>query len=147
MTLATYPLVYLPVAAALRTADPGLEDVARGLGLGRSRTFLRVTSRQIRPALVGGMLLAALVTLAEFGTFEILRFNTFTTEIYTEFKLGYSTTTGSALSIPLVLLGLVLLVSEAAGRGRAGAARRAHTSRRAPRMPLGRAKLPVVLGL
>jgi iron(III) transport system permease protein len=147
MTLGSYPLVYLPVAAALRTADPGLEDVARGLGLGRLRTFFRVTLHQIRPALVGGMLLVALILLAEFGTFEILRFNTFTTAIYTEFQLGFSTTTGCALSIPLVLLGLVLLVSEAAGRGRAGAARRGQTSRRAPRMPLGRAKLPVVLGL
>ena len=54
MTLGSYPLVYLPVAAALRTADPSLEDVARGLGLGRVRTFSRVTLHQIRPALVGG---------------------------------------------------------------------------------------------
>ena len=54
MTLGSYPLVYLPVAAALRTADPGLEDVARGLGLGRWRTFFRITLHQIRPALVGG---------------------------------------------------------------------------------------------
>ena len=35
MTLSTYPLVYLPVAAALRRADPGVEEVARSLGLGR----------------------------------------------------------------------------------------------------------------
>ena len=67
------------VAAALRTADPSLEDVARGLGLGRVRTFTRVTLHQIRPALLGGSLLVALILLAEFGTFEILRFQTFTT--------------------------------------------------------------------
>ena len=36
MTLAVYPLVYLPVAASLRSADPGQEEVARSLGLGRS---------------------------------------------------------------------------------------------------------------
>ena len=34
MTLGTYPLVYLPVAAALRRADPALEETARGLGVG-----------------------------------------------------------------------------------------------------------------
>ena len=34
MTLAVYPLVYLPVAASLRSADPGQEEVARSLGLG-----------------------------------------------------------------------------------------------------------------
>ena len=35
MTLAVYPLVYLPVAASLRSADPGQEEVARSLGVGR----------------------------------------------------------------------------------------------------------------
>ena len=79
MTLGSYPLVYLPVAAALRTADPDLEEVARVLGLGRFRAFWRVTIHQIRPAVLGGSLLVALILLAEFGTFEILRFQTFTT--------------------------------------------------------------------
>jgi iron(III) transport system permease protein len=41
----------------------------------------------------------------------------------------------------------VLLVSEGAGRGRAGAARRSHAARRPPRLPLGRVKVPVLLGL
>ena len=57
MTLAVYPLVYLPVAASLRSADPVQEEVARSLGLGRLRTFLRVTlgtersrSSAIRPS-------------------------------------------------------------------------------------------------
>ena len=34
MTLGTYPLVYLPVAAALRRADPAMEDTAHSLGVG-----------------------------------------------------------------------------------------------------------------
>ena len=34
MTLAVYPLVFLPVAASLRGADPAQEEVARSLGLG-----------------------------------------------------------------------------------------------------------------
>ena len=33
MTLSLNPLVYLPVGAALREADPGLEEAARSLGL------------------------------------------------------------------------------------------------------------------
>src|SRR5580698_7972380 len=33
MTLSLYPLVYLPVAAALGGVDPALEEVARSLGL------------------------------------------------------------------------------------------------------------------
>ena len=143
MTLGSYPLVYLPVAAALRSADPSLEDVARGLGRGRVRAFLDVTLHQIRPALVGGCLLVALILLAEFGTFEILRFQTFTTAIYTEFQIGYSATAGCALSLVLVFLGLLVLGAEAAGRGRAGGARRAADARAATRVSLGWKALPV----
>ncbi|HEX4520225.1 MAG TPA: iron ABC transporter permease [Gaiellaceae bacterium] len=147
MSLGSYPLVYLPVAAALRTADPSLEDVARGLGLGRFRTFTRVTLHQIRPALFGGSLLVALILLAEFGTFEILRFQTFTTQIYTEIQIGYSTTAGCALSLVLVLLGLLVLGAEAAGRGRAGAARRGQAGRRATRVRLGWWAVLVIAGI
>jgi iron(III) transport system permease protein len=147
MTLGSYPLVYLPVAAALRTADPDLEDVARVLGLGRFQTFRRVTIHQIRPALVGGSLLVALILLAEFGTFEILRFQTFTTEIFTEFQIGFDTPAACALSLVLVVIGLVVLSGEAATRGRSGTARRSRISRAPVPMELGRAKLPVLLGL
>ena len=147
MTLGSYPLVYLPVAAALRTADPALEDVARVLGLGRFRAFWRVTLHQIRPALLGGCLLVALILLAEFGTFEILRFQTFTTEIFTEFQIGFDTPAACALSLVLVLIGLVVLGGEAAARGRSSSARRSQIGRRPARPSLGRAALPVLLAL
>jgi iron(III) transport system permease protein len=111
------------------------------------RTFFRVTLHQVRPALVGGSLLVALILLAEFGTFEILRYQTFTTQIYTEFQLGFSSTTGAALSLVLVALGLALLAGEALGRGRAAASRRAHTLRPAQRMRLGWWTIPVLGGL
>ena len=90
MTLAVYPLVYLPVAASLRHADPGQEEVARSLGVGRAATFWRVTLRQARRAILGGCLLVALVLLAEYGAFEILGYQTFTTEIFTEFNVSFN---------------------------------------------------------
>ena len=43
MTLGTYPLVYLPVAAALRRTDPAMEDTAHSLGVGPARTFWRAS--------------------------------------------------------------------------------------------------------
>ncbi len=113
MTLALYPLVYLPVAAGLRRTDPALEEAARSLGLGRVATFARVTLRQIRPALLGGCLVVALALLAEYGAFEILRFQTFTTTIFVEFQLGFNSPAACALSIVLVSLGLLVLLGEA----------------------------------
>ena len=77
MSCSYFPLIYLPVAAALRVMDPTLEETARGLGLGHWRCFLRVVLPQLRPALLGGILLVALNTLTEFGAFALLRFRTF----------------------------------------------------------------------
>lgn len=145
MTLAVYPLVYLPVAANLRNADPSQEEVARSLGVGRLRTFWRVTVGQSRLAILGGSVLVALVCLAEFGAFEILGFRTLTTEAYTEFTVGFNTAAGCALSLILVLLGAVLLVGEGAARGRGRGARVGAGSPRPPRrLPLGRASVPAL---
>ncbi len=138
MTLSLYPLVYLPVASAMRNLDAGLHETARSLGLSPARVFLRVTLRQVWPAVLGGCLLVTLGLLAEYGAFEIVRYQTFTVQIFTEFKLGFDAAAACGLSLVLVALSVAVLGGELAltGRGRAfragpGAAR-----------PLPRAKLP-----
>ena len=140
MTLAVYPLVFLPVAASLRAADPAQEEVARSLGLGRVRTFWTVTVGQARLAIFGGAILVGLVVLAEFGAFEILGYQTLTTEIYNEFQVGFNEPAACALSLILVLLGALLLASEGTVRGHgrtsrlgAGAARAAPAASAGPR--------------
>jgi iron(III) transport system permease protein len=107
MTLGTYPLVYLPVAAALRRTDPAMEDTAHSLGAGPMSTFFRVTLPLIRTAVLGGCVLVVLTVISEYGVFEILRFQTFTTEIFTEFQ--FDSQAAGALSVPLVCLGLLVL--------------------------------------
>jgi iron(III) transport system permease protein len=107
MTLGTYPLVYLPVAAALRRADPAMEETAHSLGVGAIETFSRVTVPLIRTAVLGGCVLVVLTVLSEYGAFEILRYDTFTTEIFTEFQ--FNSQAAGALSVPLVCLGLLVL--------------------------------------
>jgi iron(III) transport system permease protein len=118
MTLAVYPLVYLPVAASFRGADPGQEELARSLGVGRLATFWRITLGQARVAILGGCLLVSLVILAEYGAFEILGYQTFTTEIFTEFNVSFNVPTASALSLVLVLLSVLVLSGEGLARGR-----------------------------
>ena len=146
MTLAVYPLVYLPVAASLRAADPGQEEVARSLGTGRVRTFFRITLRQARGAILGGCLLVALVLLAEYGAFEILGYQTFTTEIFTEFN-SFSLTSACALSLVLVLLSLIVLAGEGRLRGKGRVSRSgALAARQLSPHQLGRATIPVLAG-
>jgi len=147
MTLAVYPLVFLPVAASLRAADPAQEEVARSLGLGRVRTFWTVTVGQARMAIFGGAILVGLVVLAEFGAFEILGYQTLTTEIYSEFQVGFNEPAACALSVILVLLGGLLLASEDSVRGRGRTSRVGAGAARPIRpMALGRARLPALAG-
>jgi iron(III) transport system permease protein len=154
MTLALYPLVFLPVAASLRAADPAQEEVARSLGLGRVRTFWTVTVGQARMAIFGGAILVGLVVLAEFGAFEILGFQTLTTEIYNEFQVGFNEPAACALSLILVLLGALLLASEGTVRGHgrtsrlgAGAARQLRPVSLGRRRPLALAGVLLLIAL
>ena len=148
MVLAVYPLVFLPVAASLRNADPAQEEVARSLGAGRLRTFWKVTVGQARLAILGGAVLVGLVCLAEFGAFEILGYRTLTTEAYTEFTVGFNTAAGCAFSLILVLLGALLLAGEGAARGKGRTARLGAGAARALRpRPLGRGAAPALMAV
>jgi iron(III) transport system permease protein len=148
MTLAVYPLVYLPVAASLRSADPGQEEVARSLGVGRCKTFVKITLGQAKGAIIGGCLLVALVMLAEYGAFEILGYQTFTTEIFTEFSSLSGFAASCALSLVLVVLSLVILAGETIFRGRSTRVTRSGpmVQRKSPPHHLGKARWPVLAG-
>jgi iron(III) transport system permease protein len=134
MTFSSYPLIYLPVAAALRRSDPALEEAARSLGLSSVRTFFRVVLPSIRSAILGGCLIIVLVLISEYGAFEIVRFQTFTTEVFTEFQVNPAA--ASALSIPLVLIGVLVLIGESLVPVPQSSSR--PLMRRAAPVPLGR---------
>lgn len=138
-TLSYFPFVFLPVAAMLRTADPGLEEAARALGLGPWRTALKVGLAQVRPALLGGVLLVALHLLSEFGALEMLRFPTFTTAILDQFDVAFDSRSGSVLALVLIGLAVTLLTVELLARGRTRFVRVAGGAARRPaREHLGR---------
>lgn len=134
LTLYTYPYVYLPVAAALARVDPSQEEVARSLGRGPWRTLLTVTLPQVRPAIAGGGLLAALYVLADFGAVSILRLDTFTRAIFTALSSGFNRSMALTLATVLVLLTLGILWGE--GRTRRAGARFSTASVSRPATPL-----------
>ena len=148
VTCSYYPLIYLPVAAALRGMDPTLEEVGRSLGQGQLSCFFRIVLPQLRPALLGGMLLVALNVLVEFGAFTLLRFRTFTTELYAEYRTGFNGPGASLLAVVLLVLCLICLLAELRVRGGAQYARIGRGTRR-PITPhaLGWMMLPVLAGL
>jgi iron(III) transport system permease protein len=148
MTLILYPLVYLFVAASLRSSDPGMEESARSLGLGRIRTFLRVTLVQSRGAILGACVVVALIMLAEYGAFEDLGFQTFTTQIFAEFNVSFNVPGACALTFVLLLLAVILLGGDFIAQGRGGVLRTGRLAQReVPRQHLGRATVPVLAAL
>jgi len=144
LTTAYAPLVFLPVSAALRGMDPAQEEAARSLGLGSWACFWRVTLPQLRPAMLGGMLLVALGTLSEFGAFMLMHFHTLTTEIYAEYRAGFDSSGAAALAILLMLAGLLMLAIERRLNGEASYERRDRGARRkVERLALGGYRWPV----
>ncbi len=132
----SFPYVLLPVAAALRSADGGLEEVARSLGHGRVRVFWGVTLRQVWPAATAGGLLVALYVLSDFGAVSLMRYDTFTLGIYTSYRGTFNRTPAAVLGCVLVALAALVTWGEARARG--------HAARRVGR---GVARQPAVVRL
>jgi iron(III) transport system permease protein len=140
-----YPIVYLLVAASLRVTDPAMEETARSLGLGPWQTFRRVVLPQIRPALLGGLLLVALDVLVEFDAFVALKFQTFSTNIYAQYQLSFSPSGAAALSLFSIVLCVIVLFVERRLRGGANYTRISQGVRRGVvRYELGR-RTPLVI--
>ena len=91
VTLSYFPLVYLPVAACCAGSTRRSRRRPTRSGLGALRD-LRPRRRfpQLRPALLGGALLVGLHLLAEFGALQMLRFPTFTTAIYDQYRSTFN---------------------------------------------------------
>ena len=65
--LLSLPFMVHPVAAALAELPPSLSEAAAVLGKSRWETFRRVLLPNIRPALLGGVIMTFAHTLGEFG--------------------------------------------------------------------------------
>lgn len=108
LALVLYPYVYLLARAAFLEQSSRLVEVSRSLGCGPWRTFFRVALPLARPAVIAGLTLALMETLADYGTVKYFGVNTFTTGIFrTWFGLG---DVGAATQLSALLMCCVLLL-------------------------------------
>lgn len=146
LTLVLYPYVYLLARAAFLEQAHSVLEVARSLGHGPRAAFFRVALPLARPAIVTGLMLALMETLADYGTVQYFGLTTFTTGIFrTWFGLGDA---AAAAQLSAVLMGAVLLLILIERLSRRQA-RYHHASlrRSTPRRTLGGGKTLLVLGL
>ena len=127
LSLVLYPYVYLLVRAAFLNQSLCVLDVSRTLGNGPWRTFFSVALPLARPAIIAGLSLALMETLADYGTVQYFGVSTFTTGIFrTWFGLD-SAAAAAQLSAMLLLFVFILVMLE---RGSRRQARYHHTSQR-----------------
>jgi len=118
LVLAFYPYVYLLARNAFATMGRRALEVGQSLGLSPLAGFWHVALPMARPWIAGGLTLALMETLADFGTVAIFNFDTFTTAIYKAWFALFSLPTAMQLASLLVMLVFVLVVLEQHSRGR-----------------------------
>jgi iron(III) transport system permease protein len=118
-TLVLYPYVYLLARAAFLAQSRTLLEAARGLGLSRRAAVARVAIPLARPAILGGVALALMETLADFGTVNLLGVRSFTDAIYRVWFTALDRDAAMQLATLLVSITLTLLLLERLARGRA----------------------------
>lgn len=108
LSLAFYPYVYLLARQAFLSQGRRAIEAGQMLGLSRSRVFFRLALPQALPWIIGGLLLASMETLADFGAVSVFNVDTFTTAIYKAWFGFFSLTTAAQLAA--LLIGVVFIV-------------------------------------
>jgi iron(III) transport system permease protein len=118
LSLVLYPYVYLLVRVAFSEQSTALLEASRNLGRGPWQTLFQVALPMARPAIVAGVSLALMETLADYGTVDYFGVSVFTTGIFrTWYGLGELQTAAQLASF-LLLFVFALIVLERASRQR-----------------------------
>ena len=117
--LVLYPYVFLLARAAFLERSASALEVSRTLGHGARRSFFRLAIPLARPAIVTGVSLALMETLADYGTVQYFGVSTFTTGIFRTFYGFDDITAASQLSAALLFFVVLLIVLERYSRRKA----------------------------
>ena len=132
LSLVLFPYVYLLSRAAFLEQSICVLEVSRTLGCNAWSGFFRVAIPLARPAVVAGVSLALMETLADYGTVAYFGVGVFTTGIFrTWFGMGDATAALKMASL-LLLFVFTLIIIERMSRRRA---RFHHTTSRYSQLP------------
>jgi iron(III) transport system permease protein len=127
LSLVLYPYVYLLARAAFIEQSICVLEVSRTLGCNAVDAFRRVALPLARPAIMVGLSLVVMETLADYGTVQYFGVSTFTTGIFrTWFGLGNSVAAAQLSALLLVFVAAFLYLEKRSRR----LARFHHTSSR-----------------
>jgi len=116
--LCLYPYVYLLTRTALGDRAVQMMEAARLLGAGLTRRLFTVALPLARPAVVAGVALALMETLADYGVGAFFGLATFTTGIYRAWLSMNDPVAASQLASLLLVVVAVLLALERRAQAR-----------------------------
>ena len=135
-SLVLYPYVYLLARAAFINQSICVLEASRSLGCTPWSSFFHVALPLARPAIVAGLSLALMETLADYGTVQYFGVSTFTTGIFRTWFGMYDAVSASQLSALLLVFVFVLIMLERWSRSRARFHHTTNTYQRLPRVKL-----------
>ena len=103
LSLVLYPYVYLLARIAFLQQPATLLESSRMLGKSSRNSFFHVSLPLARPAIVVGVSLAMMETLADFGTMQLFAVQTFTTGIYHTWFGAYNAPGAAQLALSLLM--------------------------------------------
>ena len=82
ISFSLFAYVYILARASFLYQSQNLIDLGKNLGFSKFKSFYKIILPAARPAIVAGLSLVAMETLAEFGAVDFFSINTLTTGIY-----------------------------------------------------------------
>ncbi len=119
ISFSLYAYVYILARASFLYQSQNLIDLGKNLGFSKLKSFYRVILPASRPAIVAGLSLVAMETLAEFGAVDFFSINTLTTGIYNSWIAFDDLAFANQISFFLLLFIFLLFVLEKLSRRKA----------------------------
>ena len=112
ISFSLFAYVYILTRASFLYQSQNLIDLGKNLGLSKFKCFYKIILPAARPAIVAGLSLVSMETLAEFGAVDFFSINTLTTGIYNSWIAFDDLAFANRLSFFLLLFIFSLFILE-----------------------------------
>ena len=112
ISFSLFAYVYILARASFLYQSQNLIDLGKNLGFSKFKSFYKIALPSARPAIVAGLSLVAMETLAEFGAVDFFSINTLTTGIYNSWIAFDDLAFANRISFFLLLFIFVLFILE-----------------------------------
>ena len=119
ITFSLYAYVYILTRASFLYQSQNLIDLGKNLGFSKFKSLYKLILPAARPAIVAGLSLVAMETLAEFGAVDFFSINTLTTGIYNSWIAFDDLAFANRLSFFLLIFIFALFILENFSRKKA----------------------------